>query len=161
MVEDINNKKNEINKLNEKIEEINNNNKILTNKLDEMNFNYKNLEQEKNNLKIKISKIEEDKKDLNIKLNNREKIPERKIIITNSDDYQPEDEYSDIIYNLNNDKSLSKRNEDQNLVEINKKLQEKVNQLQLELNQQLLSGKTIKINNRNKIMNNNYIKNNR
>ena len=125
-----------------------------------MNFNYKNLEQEKNNLIIKISKIEEDKKDLNIKLNNREKIPERKIIITNSDDYQPEDEYSDIIYNLNNDQSLSNRNEDQNLVEINKKLQEKVNQLQLELNQQLLSGKTFKINNRNKIMNNNYIKDN-
>ena len=152
MVEDLNNKKNEINLLNEKIEQINNTNKQLTNKLDEINFNNKNLKEEKNNLEIKIKKIEEEKDEIKKKLKNGEKSLDKKIIVTNSD-YQPEDEFSEIIYNLNDEQS---NNEDKNLIEINKKLQEKINQLQLELNNQILNQKDNKINNR-KVINNNYI----
>ena len=155
IIEEMNNKKNEINQLNEKIEELNNNNKILTNKLDEMDFNNKSLEEEKNNLKIKINKLEEEKKEMSKRYKNEEKFSEKKIVITNSD-YQPEDDYSDLIYNLNDDQSR----EDKNLIETNKKLQEKINQLQMELNKQLLNEKPIQLNNKNKILNNNYIKEN-
>ena len=155
LIDEMNNKKNEINILNEKIEELNNNNKILTNKLDEMDFNNKSLEEERNNLKIKIQKLEEEIKDLNQKLRNGEKLSDRKIVITNSD-YQPEDEDSDILYNLNDDQSQ----EEKNLIEINKKLQEKINQLQMELNKQILNEKPTELNHKNKILNNNYIKEN-
>ena len=153
MIEDLNKKKDEINKLNERIDEINNTNKILTNKLDDMNFINKNLEQEKNNLEVKIKKLEQEKDEIFKKIKNDEKIQDKKIIITNSD-YQPEEELSEIIYNLNDDEQSNY--EDKNLIETNKKLQEKINQLQLELNKQILNNKDNKINN-NKIMSNNYI----
>ena len=153
MLEDLNKKKDEINKLNERIDEINNTNKILTNKLDEMSFINKNLEQEKNNLEVKIKKLEQDKDEIFKNIKNNEKIQDKKIIITNSD-YQPEEEFSEIIYNLNDDEQSNY--EDKNLIETNKKLQEKINQLQLELNKQILNNKDNKINN-NKIMSNNYV----
>ena len=115
------------------------------------------MEQEINNLEIKIKKLEEEKKDLNKILINGEKLSDKKIIITNSDDYQAEDDLSDLINNLNDDQSSNINTDNKKLVEINKNLQEKINQLQLELNNQILNDKGNKIN-KNKIMNNNYIR---
>ena len=63
---------------------------------------------------------------------------EKKIVVTDSD-YQMEEGYSDILDDLNDEEISSKNNENQNLKKINEKLQEKVNQLQMELNKQILN----------------------
>ena len=152
MREENNNAKNRINELNEEINEKINENKKLTNKLDEISFKNKSLEQEKNILEIKLKKIQEEKIELNEKLINGDKSKEKKIIITDSDICQQDEEMSEIY--LNDDQSMSNRNyEYNNLVENNKKLQETINQLQLELNNKILNDDINRNNSNNKINN--------
>jgi hypothetical protein len=153
MREENNNAKNRINELNEEINEKINENKKLTNKLDEISFKYKSLEQEKNILEIKFKKIQEEKNELNEKLINGDKSKEKKIIVTDSDLCQQDEEMSEIY--LNDDQSISNRNyEYKNLVENNKKLQETINQLQLELNNKILNDDNSRNNTNNRAINN-------
>ena len=98
-----------------------------------MSLQKKLLEQQKENLELKINKLEQEVKTLDNKSHK-----EKKIVVTDSD-YQMEEGYSDILDDLNDEESSSKNNENQNLKKINEKLQEKVNQLQMELNKQILN----------------------
>ena len=119
ILEEMNSKNNEINKLNNKIDELVKNNNSLLNKLDTINLSKKNLEQEKSNLLLKIKKLEDFSEN-------------KKIIITNSDE-QPIENFSDII-----EEQSSENENEKNLVQENNKLQEKINILQSELNKKIL-----------------------
>ena len=120
--EEMNKKKDEIIKLNNKIEELNKQNNSLLNKLDTLNSSKNNLEQEKSNLLLKIKKLE----DFNSNQN-------KKIIITNTDEENIEN-ISDII-----EEQSSENEREKNLLEENNKLQEKINILQSELNKVILN----------------------
>jgi len=120
MIEEINTKKNEINELNNKIDELTKTNNSLLNKLDTIELSNKNLEQEKTNLTLKIKKLEDFSSN-------------KKIIITNSDE-EPIEDFSDII-----EEQSSENEKEKNLVKENNKLQEKINILQSELNKKILN----------------------
>jgi N-terminal acetyltransferase B complex non-catalytic subunit len=120
VIEEINTKKNEINELNNKIDELTKTNNSLLNKLDTIELSKKNLEQEKTNLLLKIKKLEDFSEN-------------KKIIITNSDE-EPIEDFSDII-----EEQSSENEKEKNLVQENNKLQEKINILQSELNKKILN----------------------
>ena len=120
VIEEINTKKNEINELNNKIDELTKTNNSLLNKLDTVELSKKNLEQEKTNLLLKIKKLEDFSEN-------------KKIIITNSDE-EPIEDFSDII-----EEQSSENEKEKNLVQENNKLQEKINILQSELNKKILN----------------------
>ena len=120
VIEEINTKKNEINELNNKLDELTKTNNSLLNKLDTIELSKKNLEQEKTNLLLKIKKLEDFSEN-------------KKIIITNSDE-EPIEDFSDII-----EEQSSENEKEKNLVQENNKLQEKINILQSELNKKILN----------------------
>ena len=120
ILEEMNSKKNEINELNKKLDELNKNNNSLLKKLDEIELSKKNLEQEKTNLLLKIKKLEDFSGN-------------KKIILTNSDE-DPIEDFSDII-----EEQSSENEKEKNLVKENNKLQEKINLLQLELNKKIMN----------------------
>ena len=119
LMEEMNLKKNEFLDLNQKIDALTENNKKLSDELYKLNLEKTSLEQKNTNLILKQNKLEE--------------IKTKKIININSEEDSME-LFSEII-----EEQSSENSREKNLAEINKKLQEKINLLQSELNNNILN----------------------